>query len=115
MKLQMLITILGLSLPIETLTAQFGLLKETTAPRAGDEFVKTEMDFFPVEKIKETGNKEMKIWDLRKLKEKEKKKIYKLKIKTGKEELEAVVEEMLPDYKVSNFDNGKGITPPTKR
>ena len=91
------------------LFAQHSLEKETTAPRARDEFVKTEMEFFPVEKIKETGNKEMKIWDLRKLKEKEKKKIYKLKIKTGNEEQEAVVEEILPDYKVSNFDNEKGI------
>jgi len=99
--------LLGMSVPLGTLTAQHSLQKATTESRVGDDYVKTEMDFFPVEKEKDTGKKEKKNWNLQKLKEKEKKKNYKFKIKEGKEERETVVEEILPDYTVDNFKDEK--------
>ena len=90
------------------LVAQHSLQKETTETRAGDEFVKTEMNFFPVEKEKDTGKKEKKNWNFSKLKEKEKVKTYKLKIKRGTEVEETTVEEILPDYTVVNFEDARG-------
>jgi len=107
MKLKTLLFILGMLIPLGTLSAQHRLEKETTEPRIGDEYVKTEMEFFPVEKVKETGKNEKKNWNLLKLKEKEKTKTYKIKIKTGKEDREAIVEEILPDYTVDIFEGEK--------
>jgi len=64
MKLKTLILILGLLAPLGTISAQHQLEKETTEPRIGDEYVKTEMEFFPVEKVRETGKNEKKNWNL---------------------------------------------------
>ena len=107
MKIQTIMLLFAMFISFGKLSAQHSLQKATTEPRAGDEYVKTEMDFFPVEKEQAAGKKEKKNWDLQKLKEKEKKKILKFKIKQGKEERETIVEEILPDYTVSNSENEK--------
>ena len=104
MKPLILMLFLSLLIPYGRLSAQHSLQKATTEPRAGDEYIKTEMDFFPVEKEQATGKKGKKNWDLQQLKEKEKKKTYRFKIREGKEERDVVVEEIIPDYRVDNFE-----------
>jgi len=108
MKIKTLVIFIALLVPLGTLTAQHSLQKETNAPRIGDEYEKTEMEFFPIEKNKDNGKKEKKSWVFLELKEKDKTKTYKVKIKTGKEEKESIVEEILPDYTVTHFEDPEG-------
>ncbi|GHT60562.1 hypothetical protein AGMMS50239_09750 [Bacteroidia bacterium] len=115
MKTQTIMTIITLLFSCGILSAQHSLKKETTRPRGGDEFEKTEMNFFLVENTpkekdikKEKTKKEKKNWNFQKLKEKEKKKTYKLKIKIGDKIHESTVEEILPDYTVAYYEEKEG-------
>jgi hypothetical protein len=109
-------TTVALLLSIWTVSAQHSLKKETTRPRGGDEYEKTEMNFFLVENTpkedkdnkEEKTKKEKKNWNFQKLKEKEKKKTYKLKIRISDKIHETTVEEILPDYTVAYCEEKEG-------
>jgi hypothetical protein len=107
-KIYIIIILLLSSLP-GLLSAQHNLEQETTLPRPGDEYVKTAMEFFPVEKIKSnnSGKKEKTNWNFLKLEEKEKKKTYRMKINNGREVRDVTVEDTIPDYTVAHFDGGE--------
>ena len=110
MKTQTIMTTLVLLFSMWTVSAQHSLKKETTQPRSGDEFEKTEMNFFLVENNpkEEKTKKEKKSWNFQKIKEKEKKKTYKLKIKISDKIHESTVEETQPDYTVAYYEEKEG-------
>jgi hypothetical protein len=88
-----------------TLAAQHKLKKETTTPRDGDRFIKTEMEYFLTE---ESTDNVKKTWNIRQLKEKNRKKTYRMNINTGSEIRETVVVETTPDYAVAHHEYEKG-------